>query len=130
MQKYIKHPIFIALSIGIFGAIGSGTRAGITHMFTLYSSFPIGTWFVNTLGSFLLALLFFHPSFRNKMHPMLYTSVTVGALGSFTTFSLVTFETVELFTDNFATALIYMSGNIVTSVAACFIGYFLVKERT
>ncbi len=129
MQKRISHPLLIAFFIGVFGAIGAGTRAGVTHVFSLYSTFPIGTWTINTIGTFLLSLLFFHPSFRDKIHPVLYTSLTVGAIGSFTTFSTVTVETVELFMSNYFTALLYICGQIFTSIVACLIGYFIVKER-
>lgn len=130
MQKRVTHPLLLAISVGVFGALGAGTRAGFTYVFSTYSSFPIGTWIINAIGSFLLSILFFHPSFRDKIHPVLYTSLTVGAIGSFTTFSTITVETVELFMNNYSIALLYILGNVFTSVIACLIGYNIVKERT
>lgn len=129
MPKRVKPQVRVALLIGCFGAIGAALRAGITEWFSMASLFPFGTWVINTLGSFLISLLFFHPSFRTKMSPMIYTALTVGAIGSFTTFSTVTVETIDLWVENPVHALVYVLGNILTSVSACFIGYFIVRER-
>ncbi len=129
MPKRINLPVRVAILIGSFGAIGAALRAGVTEWFSMVSLFPFGTWMINTLGSFLLSLLLFHPTFRYQISPMIYTALTVGAIGSFTTFSTVTVETVDLWMANPVHALVYVLGNILTSVGACLIGYFLVKER-
>lgn len=129
MQKRLKHPVLIPLYIGLFGAIGATVRSGITHVFSQYSTFPIGTWIINTIGSFLLSIMFFRPSMRDAIDPTIYTAITVGGIGSFTTFSTVTVETVELITSEPFLATLYMLGSIFTSVCTCFIGYLLVRER-
>ncbi|HLR15569.1 MAG TPA: CrcB family protein [Bacillota bacterium] len=129
MQKRLEHPLLVPIYIGLFGAIGAAVRSGITHMFSQYSMFPVGTWIINTVGSFLLSIMFFRPSMRDAIPPTIFTAITVGGIGSFTTFSTVTVETVELFAGEPLLASVYMLGSIFTSVCACFIGYLLVKER-
>lgn len=129
MQKRLEHPFLIPLYIGVFGAIGAVARSALTLVFTQYSMFPVGTWIINTVGSFLLSVLFFHPSIRDAMHPTLYTAITVGAIGSFTTFSTVTVETIELLTTEPLLAIVYIFGSVLMSICACLFGYFLVKER-
>jgi len=130
MPKRVKPQVRVAILIGSFGAIGAALRAGITEWFSMVHLFPFGTWIINTCGSFVLSLLLFHPSFRYHIHPIIFTALTVGAIGSFTTFSTVTVETIDLWVANPVHALVYVLGNILTSVGACLIGYFIVRERT
>lgn len=129
MQKRLEYPLLIPLSIGLFGAIGATVRSGFSYIFSQYSMFPVGTWIINIVGSFVLSMMFFHPSMRDTMHPTIYTAISVGGIGSFTTFSTVSIEAVELFVDKPLLAILYVLGSVFTSVCACFIGYFLVKER-
>lgn len=130
MQERINHPLAVPVAIGLFGAFGASIRAILTSFFALYSLFPVGTWIINTTGSFLLSVLLLHPTVRDKIHPTLFTAVTVGAIGSFTTFSTVTLDVVDLFSSNRWQAIFYVLGTIVTSIIACFIGYIMTKERT
>lgn len=129
MQERLAHPLFIGVCVGVFGALGASSRALLTDVFSLYSVFPYGTWALNTIGSFLLSILFFHPTIRKNMHPTLFTACTVGAIGSFTTFSTVTIETVELLLSQQLIGLFYVTGNLLTSIGACFLAYLLMKER-
>lgn len=130
MPERIDHPLTVPLAVGIFGAFGASIRAILTDWFALYHLFPVGTWVINTTGSLFISLLLFHPTVRGKIHPTLFTALTVGAIGSFTTFSTVTIDAVELFSSQPWLAAFYVVGTIATSVIACFIGYAMMKERT
>jgi CrcB protein len=82
-------PSFISetLAIAAGGAIGACLRFGISLLVTA-EGWPgaFGTGVANVLGSFLLGLLAGHVE-SDHAHPLLRPFLTVGAFGSFTTFS-------------------------------------------
>ncbi len=86
-----------ALVIGLGGAFGALSRYYVSHYVgrAFGESFPFGTLAVNVLGSFVLGfvLVLMH-SRATSEH--LRNLTTVGFLGSFTTFSTFSWETVEL----------------------------------
>ncbi|MGQ9556394.1 MAG: fluoride efflux transporter CrcB [Desulfurispora sp.] len=58
--------------------------------------FPLGTFLVNIAGSFLLGLLLLHPTPPVQLSPQLVTGLSAGFLGSFTTFSTLELESLQL----------------------------------
>lgn len=83
--------------VGIAGAFGAMLRYSIGIFFFTDSAFPYATLCVNLIGSFLLAWLTFGLFKRNNITPEIKTAMTTGFIGSFTTFSAVSVETVGLF---------------------------------
>ncbi len=83
-----------ALFVGIAGAIGAIFRVGIGEMF---NGSPIATMTVNLLGTFILCLLSAGIIRQLTTDKQLQTAITTGFLGSFTTFSAFSLETVGLF---------------------------------
>lgn len=61
--------------------------------------FPIGTLFVNLLGCLLVGFLFHSLQERFLVDPMIRTTVLVGFLGGFTTFSSYGVQTFNLLRD-------------------------------
>lgn len=59
-------------------------------------SFPMGTFAINIAGSFLLGLLAFCPALAGWLGKDATLGVGVGFLGSFTTFSTLEYETLQL----------------------------------
>jgi CrcB protein len=80
-------------------------------------SFPLGTFAVNVLGSFLIGLLMTLMAERFLENPQWRLLLVVGGLGGFTTFSTFQYETGKLVADG---ELIYAALNIVLSVIAGF----------
>ena len=80
-------------------------------------SFPLGTFVVNVLGSFLIGLLMTLMAERFLENPEWRLLLVVGGLGGFTTFSTFQYETGRLVVDG---ELIYAALNIVLSVFAGF----------
>ena len=86
--------------------IGGGLGAVCRYMATTAIGarfgmmFPLGTLFVNTLGSFLMAfvmgILLSLAKSSNMLPESLRLLLTVGFLGGFTTFSSFSMETVNL----------------------------------
>ncbi|PAF48074.1 camphor resistance protein CrcB [Helicobacter sp. 12S02634-8] len=84
--------------VGIGGAIGSVLRFGLGKLLPLKLwvwSFPLGTWSVNLIGSFLIgfvSLLLAHKLLGNDFRVFF----VIGVLGGFTTFSSFGLDTFTL----------------------------------
>lgn len=86
-----------ALWIGVAGFFGAISRYAVQGLVARpQGDFPWGTFVVNIGGSFLLGLLVALFAHRVAVHPDVRVAITVGFLGSFTTFSTLMLETHEL----------------------------------
>ncbi|GGB02443.1 CrcB family protein [Macrococcus hajekii] len=90
------------LYIALFAFVGASARYGISLMAGDHSY--IGTLFVNVVGAFLLGLLSSYP-FKDNL---LKTGLTSGLLGSFTTFSTFSMESIHLLENQLALGLSYV----------------------
>ncbi|KAB2486596.1 fluoride efflux transporter CrcB [Priestia endophytica] len=83
----------IALFIAVGGFLGALARFVVSSWMNKKSStgFPIGTLFINLLGSFLLGWIAGTSTTSN-----LYFFLGVGFIGSFTTFSTFKLENIQL----------------------------------
>ena len=86
------------LYIATGGALGSILRFFISYIFKIYFIyFPVGTLFVNIVGSFLAGLFISYLNNKEISEIIIRYFVIIGLLGSFTTFSAFSIETLELF---------------------------------
>jgi CrcB protein len=112
----LKALIFIAIG----GAVGAVLRYGAS--LSVYSvlgrSFPYGTLFVNVSGSLLMGILSVLMLERFNIGPEWRAAVLVGVLGSFTTFSTFSIETLNLLEQG---DLVRAMANIVLSVLVCLV---------
>lgn len=85
------------LVIALGGAIGALLRYLIANLFSKHicSTFPCGVLAVNVFGSFLITLFmtFFTLSTLDPLYRLFFV---VGFLGSFTTLSSITYDTILL----------------------------------
>jgi CrcB protein len=85
-----------AIWVGVAGFFGSIARYVIQGAVSrVNESFPWGTFVVNITGSFALGFLVAAFAHRFVVHPDLRIVITVGFLGTYTTFSTLTLETFE-----------------------------------
>ena len=107
------------LLIAVGGALGALARYGLGGWVQARSdAFPWGTLLVNVLGSFLLGFLF-RTLDAVAATPELRQAITVGFLGSFTTFSAFSFEIVALAqSSEWGRALLYATGSVLLGVLA------------
>ena len=111
------------LLIAAAGAMGALARYGATGWVQARTgAFPWGTLAVNVLGSFLLGVAF---RTLESMAASAETrqAITIGFLGSFTTFSAFSFETLALIqTGAWGRAAAYAVGSILLGVLAAAAG--------
>ena len=117
--------IYVA-SGGAFGAI---LRLFTSNFYKLYfPNFPIGTLFINFLGSFLIGFL--GSRLENNGTPSVFIEyfLIIGLLGSFTTFSAFSIETIELIKEGkISLSLLYVLLSFILSIFAAIIGLSLFK---
>lgn len=108
------------LAVGIGGIFGALCRYGIgtlAHNLTV-SIFPYGTLTVNLIGSFLLSFVAYGSLLRWNFPRHYLLAINTGFVGSFTTFSTFSVETMNLLLQQqYITALSYQ----VISLAAGFL---------
>lgn len=111
--------------IAFGGAIGSSLRFLITSLCKVYFPyFPLGTLFVNILGSFLIGLFANYLNSKEISEIIIKYFIIIGLLGSFTTFSAFSFETIELIKDSkIFLSLVYVILSIFLCIYAAFIGF-------
>ena len=110
----MKALIFIAMG-GAFGAV-LRYGASLSVYSLLGRGFPYGTLFVNVSGSLLMGLLSVIMLERFNIDPEWRAAVLVGVLGSFTTFSTFSIETLNLLEQG---DVMRATANIVLSVLVC-----------
>jgi CrcB protein len=113
------------IGVGLAGALGALSRYGLEGLVSgrFPGSFPLGTFVVNITGSFVLGLLFVILTERTAVDPAIRTSLTIGFVGAYTTFSTFSFETVRLLEDGaFATAALNVMATIALGLVAVWAG--------
>jgi CrcB protein len=117
---------FLAIAGG--GAVGALARfyasSGVYR--ALGRDFPWGTLVVNSVGSFLMGLLFVLFLERLATSPELRSAVLVGFLGAFTTFSTFSMETLTLIEQGLpGRALLNIIASVLVCLLACWLGVLL-----
>jgi CrcB protein len=87
------------LLICFAGALGTGARylIGIWAGKALGASFPYGTFIVNVVGSFLIAVIMQTALTTDLISPTLRLTLTTGFMGGLTTYSTFNYETLRYF---------------------------------
>ena len=118
------------LLVALGGAIGAGARhlVNLSALRAFGLGFPVGTLFVNIVGSFAMGLAAGYFAFRGEGGMALRLFLTTGILGGFTTFSAFSLETVLLFErGQVGLAALYVAGSVAGSVAGLVAGLALMR---
>lgn len=118
---------YIAIAFG--GAFGAVSRFWLHSAVQRFngSSFPLGTFAVNVLGSFLIGVFFVVLAEKAQISETWRPLIVIGFLGAMTTFSTFSLDALLLFEQGlYNTALFY----IVSSVALCLLAAFAGMQLT
>ncbi len=118
--------MYNVLWVGIGGFVGAILRYAVSGYVQAASKsidFPYGTLSVNVLGCFFIGLLSFIAEEKGALTPQARMLLLVGMLGSFTTFSTFSNETMELFRySESIRALLNLGSHITFGLAAVWLG--------
>ena len=111
------------------GAVGAVLRYLTSNFYKFYfPNFPIGTLFINFIGSFLIGILASNLESRDTSYIFIKYFLIIGILGSFTTFSTFSFETLQLVNDKkLFLSLVYIFLSISLCIFGAFFGFNLNK---
>ena len=115
--------VYIALG----GALGAVLRFFLTEYVNnnISNLVPFGTLFVNVVGCFVIGCI--AGFFAGKSSPM-YFFIVIGFLGSFTTMSAFSQQTIELlYNGKELNALMYVLASIITCLVGTFLAFYLFK---
>ena len=103
--------------IGIGGALGSITRYLINESFIKHipGEYPLGILFINTLGCFFIG---YYLGANLIVKDDQYYLFVIGFLGSFTTMSAFTYQTINMLNTNILIASSYIIATIILTIAA------------
>lgn len=114
------------IAVGIGGMAGSILR----YLISLYTNglwhglFPYGTFIANITGCFILGILSGW-QFGKKLPPYIVSGMGTGFIGSFTTFSALSMETVNLLNSEPVMALLYIALSGTLGLFMAFLGILL-----
>lgn len=118
------------LYIAAGGAIGAVVRFAVGQLLkpTSATSFPLHTFVINLTGCFLIGIAAAY-LLRHAEADLLKYLIITGVLGGYTTFSSFALETLQLMqAQKFVMAIWYVALSNVTGIAACFGGYYMIKN--
>ena len=114
---------YIAIAIG--GAFGAISRYWVSESMEKVNStgFPLGTFTVNLLGSFLIGVLFIVFAEKLEIAQQWKSLLIVGFLVAMTTFSAFSLDTLLLFQQgHYNTALFYIFSSVTACLFAAYAG--------
>ncbi len=122
------------LLVGLGGAIGSMARYGINVLMkninlpNYFSNFPLSTFTINILGSFIIGVLFGLSLKQNWIQDWGWSLLAVGICGGFTTFSTFSLDNINLFQKETPIfALSYTGLSVILGIVFCKIGINIIK---
>jgi fluoride exporter len=118
---------YIAISIG--AVVGANARYLLGGWLSdrLGSGFPWATFAINVTGSLLIGIVLGLAT--DRVVPAWWRpGIAIGFLGSYTTFSTFSYETLNLLRGgSYPAALANMGGSVVASLAAVFLGIAIAR---
>ena len=113
------------LIVGFGGFIGAVLRYWVSGWVQSgFVAFPFGTLGVNFIGSLLLALIMYASEYRGFFGDEARVFLTIGVLGSFTTMSTFSYESIKLLEQDH---YILFGLNLVGTITLCLLAVYLGK---
>lgn len=116
-------PLFLVMVGGFFGTV---SRYILGESIVTKNGFPLGTLIINLVGCFILGWLLTYVSRRKKIRSEYTLIFGTGFIGSFTTFSTFSYETIGLLQDGFVLlSLVYVLTTVFIGLFLSFLGFRL-----
>lgn len=114
----------IYILIGLAGSVGAALRYSIgVWMDPFNGVFPFPTLIINLAGCFALAWLMSAAPFTAAISASARSAIGTGFIGSFTTFSALSLETLQLLQHRLLfTAFLYITLSLIGGVAFAWLG--------
>jgi CrcB protein len=122
------------LLVGIGGAIGSIGRYMISLFYQKYqplvTGFPYPTFIANMIGCIIIGAIMAYILKTNQTSDTIKFLLVTGFCGGFTTFSALSFESVQLLQNNqISTAFIYIALSVILGLGLTFMSYYLLSTK-
>lgn len=115
--------------LALGGFLGAISRFSIGEVLANRQPFPFSTLFINLMGCFVLGW-FLTFAARKKVDPPFILFVGTGFLGSFTTFSTFSIETVQLFLrDQIWIGILYILLSLILGILFSYTGYLVGRGK-
>jgi len=117
--------VYYYLAIAFGGAAGAVSRYWLSTLVESFngSNFPLGTFFVNVAGSFLIGIFFIIFAEKLYLVEQWRPVIIIGFLGAMTTFSTFSLDALLLFQQgHYNTALLYVLSSMVVCLFAALAG--------
>lgn len=118
------------LIVFLGGGFGSAARHGfgLLAMRLIGTGYPVGTFAINLLGSFLMGVVAEYFALKGGLSQQLRLFLTTGIIGGFTTFSTFSLEAALLYErGETAAAFAYVLGSVVLGISALILGLATVR---
>ncbi|MEN8121813.1 MAG: fluoride efflux transporter CrcB [Bacteroidota bacterium] len=122
--------IKVLMIIGTGGFIGSISRYLVQQLMQekFDTSFPIGTFTVNILGSFIIGIVYALSEKGDVLSPEWRLFLAVGLCGGFTTFSSFAYESLQMMKlEQFFFVALYMGLSLFLGLIATYLGILSLK---
>jgi CrcB protein len=119
------------LAIALGGALGSVLRfAAVSYITPLFNArFPVGTFAVNLLGSFLIGVAYVALVEKTTLPVEWRLFFMTGVLGGFTTFSAFSLEMLQLGQQgHWLNALFYAASSVIAGLFMAYLGIVLTQK--
>lgn len=116
--------------IGAGGFLGSVLRYGTGQMMLklFTTNHPIGTFFVNIIGSLLIGLVLGMAEKGATITINWKLFLAVGFCGGFTTFSAFALENINFIqSQQFMLSFLYISASLILGLAAVYLGFWIAE---
>jgi len=115
--------VYRLIIIGLGGFIGAILRFVISGLVQDgFTTFPIGTLFVNVAGSFFLSFIMYSTEYLGLFSDETRIFLTIGLLGSFTTMSTFSYESFRLLEQKSWMFILNVVLTITLTLFAVFLG--------
>lgn len=117
--------------VALGGALGSVSRflLGPALQRAFNATFPVGTLFINILGSLILGFIMRLTVEGVNVTPEARAFIAIGYCGGFTTFSTFSYEAMRLLEDGEGSrAALYILASVLLSLGAAFVGLVAARE--